>query len=145
MAITLRHPWLLPDVEESLGGLDLPEGPAPQCRAAALAWLAEGHQLDSAGLMDHLARIGLGDAAMTLLRDPSLPLAASAEAQPAEVLDGWWHFFGLLRGETELREDQAAARQALADTNDETAQRRLIRLTEALDARRRGDWGEVAG
>jgi DNA primase len=144
IAITLRHPRLLPEVEESLAGLDLPDGPAQQCRTAALAWLAEGHPLDSPGLMDHLGRIGLGDVAAALLRDPSLPLAASAGAQPAEALEGWWHFFGLLRGEAELLEDQAAARRALAETNDQAAQLRLIRLTEALDIRRRGDWGEAA-
>jgi DNA primase len=142
VAITLRHPWLLHDVEESLGGLDLPPGPLAQCRASALAWLAEGHALDSSGLMDHLDRAGLGEVAARLLRDPSLPAAAQPDAQPKEALDAWWHFFGLLRGEAELRADQEAARQALAETNDEAAQRRLIRLSRALEALRRGEWDE---
>lgn len=142
VAITLRHPWLLPEVEESLGGIELGPGPLAQCRAAALAWLTEGHALDSSGLMDHLGRAGLGEFAATLLRDPSLPAAAQPDAQPKEALDAWWHFFGLLRGEAELRADQDAALKALAETNDEAAQRRLIRLSRALEALRRGEWDE---
>ncbi|PWS38109.1 DNA primase [Falsiroseomonas bella] len=145
VAITLGHPWLLPEVEESLAGLDLGDGPLAQCRAGALAWLAEGHVLDSAGLMDHLAQVGLGEFCTRLLRDAGLPAAARPDAQPGEALDAWWHFFGLLRGETELRADQAAARQALAETNDAAAQRRLIRLTQALEALRRGEWNEGGG
>jgi DNA primase len=142
VAVTLRHPWLLPEVEESFGGLDMPPGPVSQARDAALAWLAGGHALDSAGLLNHLAQIGLGEFAAGLLRDPSMPAAVQPDAQPKEALDAWWHFFGLLRGEAELRRDQAEARQALTDRNDEAAQRRLIRLTEALDALRRGEWNE---
>jgi DNA primase len=142
LAITLRHPWLLQEVEESLGALDLDPGPLAQCRNLALAWLAGGHALDSAGLMDHLATGGLGEFAAALLRDPTLPREAKPDAQPKEALDAWWHFFGLLRGEDELRADQAAARQALAETNDPAAQRRLIRLTLTLEAMRRGEWDD---
>ena len=143
MAVTLGHPWLLPEIEESLGGLDLGPGPLAQCRAAALAWLTEGHALDSSALMDHLGRVGLGEFAASLLRDPSVPAAARPDAQPKDALDAWWHFFGLLRGEAELRADHEAARRALAETNDDAAQRRLIRLTQALDALRRGEWDEA--
>jgi DNA primase len=145
MAVTLGHPWLLPEVEESLAGLDLGDGALAQCRAGALAWLAEGHVLDSTGLMDHLAQVGLAEVCTRLLRDAGLPAAARPDAQPGEALDAWWHFFGLLRGEAELRADQAAARQALAETNDAAAQRRLIRLTQALEALRRGEWNEEGG
>ena len=71
-------------------------------------------------------------------------MAARPEAQPAEALDGWWHFFGLLRGEAELVEDRARAEQSLIATNDPAAQQRLIRLTEALAALRGGETGRVA-
>ncbi|WP_372618536.1 DNA primase [Falsiroseomonas sp.] len=146
LAITLRHPWLLPEVEESLAGVDLVEGPLLQCRSATLAWLAEGHELDSGGLMDHLAKVGIGEFAATLLRDPSLPAAALPDAQPKEALDGWWHFFGLLRGEAELRADQAEAERAWAESRDPEDQgrafRRLVRLRSAINAVRRGEWAE---
>ncbi len=141
LAITIRHPWLLQEVEESLAGLDLPPGECSQCRARLLAWLAEGDELDSAVLMDHLASGGMGEFVARLLRDPALPAAAQPDAQPKEALDAWWHFFALLRGEADLVADQIAARQALAETNDPAAQRRLIRLTRALDALRRGEDG----
>ena len=58
---------------------------------------------------------------------------------PGEVEEGFWHFFLRLRGEAELIEDQQEARQTLAETNDTSAQRRLILVTEALDAIRRGE------
>jgi DNA primase len=148
LAITLRHPWLLPEVEESLAGVDLVEGTLSQCRSATLAWLAGGHELDSGGLMDHLAQCGMGEFAATLLRDPSLPAAALPDAQPKEALDGWWHFFGLLRGEAELRADQAEAERAWTGSRDPEDQgralRRLIRLRSAINALRRGEWAEGA-
>ena len=146
MAITLRHPWLLPEVEESLGGLDLGPGPAAHCRNLALAWLSEGHALDSPGLMDHLAQAGMGEFVATLLRDPSLPAAAQPDAQPKDALDGWWHFFGLLRGEADLLEDRAAALRAWTESTDpagqERASLRLVRLGTAIAALRRGEWDE---
>jgi DNA primase len=146
MAITLRHPWLLPEVEESIGGLDLGPGPAAHCRNLALAWLSEGHALDSGGLMDHLAQAGMGEFVATLLRDPSLPTAAQPDAQPKDALDGWWHFFGLLRGEADLLEDRAAAQRAWIESTDQAGQERaslrLVRLGTAIAALRRGEWDE---
>ena len=79
------------------------------------------------------------DAVAWALVPAGLPLAARAEALPGEVEEGFWHFFLRLRGEAELIEDQQEARRILAETNDPAAQRRLILLTEALDAIRRGE------
>ncbi len=146
MAITLRHPWLLPDVEESLAGLDLGPGPAAQLRDRVLAWLAEGHALDSQGLMDHLAQSGAAPLAATLLRDPTLPREAQPEAQPREALDGWWHFYALLRGEAELAADAETVAGAWAEAADPAEQtrlqRRLVTLQAAIGALRRGEAGD---
>jgi DNA primase len=60
LAITLRHPWLLHEVEESLGLLDLGRGALSQCRALVFTWLAAADELDSGQLMDHLAKGGMG-------------------------------------------------------------------------------------
>ncbi|GGG16713.1 DNA primase [Caldovatus sediminis] len=145
LAITLRHPWLLDEVEEPLAALDLPEGEATRLRAAILACHAAASRaegagaLDSAGLMSQLASMGAADALAWALQGAGLPTAATADAQPREALDGWWHFFGYLRGEADLVDDRRAAERALVETNDPAAQRRLIRLTEALAALRRGD------
>jgi DNA primase len=139
LAILLRHPALLPEVEEPFAGLDLPEGDCAALRAALLAWLGRADVLDSAALMDQLAQSGLEAAAAWVVRPQGLSHAAHPDAQPAEALDGWWHFFGLLRGEAELIEDRAAAQRLLVETNDTVAQQRLIRLSEALAALRGGD------
>jgi DNA primase len=147
IAITLRHPWLLPEVEEVFAGLDLGDPKLESCRACLLRWLGAGHELDSSGLMDQLARDGVGELATALLRDPGLPAAAGAGAQPQEALEAWWHFFGLLRGEAELEEDRAAAQHEWATASDPLAQaraqHRLIRLKQTLAALRRGEWTEA--
>jgi DNA primase len=146
LALTIRHPWLLPEVEEVLAALDLGDARLGELRALILHWLAEGHALDSGPLMDHLAQAGHGAFVNALLRDPGLPAAAAPEAQPKEALDAWWHFFGLLRGEAELAADRDAAQRLLAESADPAvqgqAQQRLIRLTEALGTLRRGEWGD---
>jgi DNA primase len=139
LAILLRHPWLLPQVEEGLGLLDLPDGHATQLRAAILAWHPGVDRVDSEGLIAHLAESGCQPAVSWALSPGGLPRAAAADAQPGEVEEGYWHFFLRLRGEAELIEDQQEARRLLADTNDPAAQRRLILLSEALDAVRRGE------
>jgi DNA primase len=66
---------------------------------------------------------------------------ARPEAQPAEALDGWWHFFAFLRGEAELAEDCARAERSLAASNEPAEQQRLIRLTQARNALRAGEVG----
>jgi DNA primase len=79
------------------------------------------------------------NAAIWATRAPGLCAAAHPAAQPNEALDGWWHFFGLLRGEAELVEDRAEAQRLLVETNDPAAQQRLIRLSEALAVLRGGE------
>ncbi len=91
--------------------------------------------------MDQLASSGAGEAVAWALRRAGLPPAALPEAQPAEALNGWWHFFALLRGEADLLEDRARAERDLVDTNDPAAQQRVIRLSEALLSLRGGETG----
>ena len=141
LAILLRHPVILPEVEESLAGLDLPDGHCSALRAGLLGWLARADVLDSALLLDQLASSGAGEAVAWALRGPGLAKEAKPEAQPAEALDGWWHFFAFLRGEAELAEDCARAERSLAANNDPAEQQRLIRLTQARNALRAGEVG----
>lgn len=141
IAILLRHPWLLPQIEEAFGLLDLPEGPARSLQSAILSWPMDPQRLDSEALLSHLATEGLADAAAWALGAEALPQAAHPDALPRDVEEGFWHFFLRLRGEAALLEDQKAALEAFAATNDPAAQQRLIRLTEALGALRRGEDG----
>jgi DNA primase len=144
LAILLAHPWLLAEVEEALAELDLPPGPGRQLGSALSAWLSTAPALDSPALLDHLRQTGLAAAVDWALRPGGRPAAAESDAQPAEALAGWWHFFGLMRGERALAADRAAAERDWVASNDPAAQARLIRLTEALAALRRGE-AEGAG
>jgi DNA primase len=144
LAIVLRHPWLLPQVEEGLGLLDMPNGPPAQLRAAILAWHPGAERVDSEGLIAHLAQTGFEDAASWALSPAGLPLAARPDALPGEVEEGFWHFFARLGGEAGLREQQQEALTALIETNDPIAELRLKRLSEQLEAIRRGDEAAVA-
>ena len=155
LAITLAHPWLLDEVEEAFALLEFPHGPPSALQAALLAWHAgraltdvsegEAASLDSADLVDHLNETGLEEARAWVMGAPGLPREASPDAQPAETLDGWWHFFGFLRGEGALVEDLDAAGRDLVAANDAAAQSRVIRLSQALSALRRGETGLEAG
>ncbi|MFM7414955.1 MAG: DNA primase [Alphaproteobacteria bacterium] len=141
IAILLRHPWLLPQIEEAFGLLDLPEGPARALQSAILSWPKDSKRLDSQALLSHLATEDMAEAAAWALGAEALPQAARPDALPREVEEGFWHFFLRLRGEAALLEDQKAAAESFAATNDPAAQQRLIRLTEALGALRRGEDG----
>jgi len=145
LAILIRHPWMLSQVEEALAALDLPEGHALRLRDALLAWQGAAERLDADGLIAHLRDLGLEEAMAWATRGEGLPIAARPEAQPGEAEDGFWHFFLRLRGEGALLEDQREALRVLAETNDPGAQQRLIRLTEALAALRSGEEAQATG
>jgi DNA primase len=151
LAITLAHPWLLHEVEEAFALLELPHGHPSALQAALLAWhaglalteVSEGEplSLDSAELVAHLDATGLNEARAWVMRATGLPREASSDAQPGETLAGWWHFFGFLRGEGALVEDLVAAGRELETVNDAAAQARVVRLSQALSALRRGETG----
>ncbi|SHI46545.1 DNA primase [Roseomonas rosea] len=155
LAIILAHPWLLNEVEEAFALLELPHGHPSALQAALLAWHAglvlteasneSTSSLDSADLVAHLDATGLDEARAWVMRATGLPREASPDAQPGETLDGWWHFFGFLRGEGALVEDLVEARRELETTNEVAAQARVIRLSQALSALRRGETGLEEG
>ncbi|MBY0337961.1 MAG: DNA primase [Acetobacteraceae bacterium] len=140
LAILLRHPALLRDVEEPLMLLDLPVGAAERLRSALLAWLAAAERLDSGELIAHLAGTD-PEATSWALKPGALPAEAMDGAQPAEALDAFWQIFGLLHGADGLEQDRQRAVEELTRTNDLAVQLRVIRLTEALAALRRGEPG----
>ena len=144
LAILLRHPALLHDVEEALNTLDLPV-PLDRLRREIEAWSVTAPALDSAALIAQLHAAGLATEAAQVLSAVPVPLPACAapDAQPAEAEAGWWHIFGLMhRGRLEA--EVAAASRDFALRPDEAAQRRLIALCTARDALRRGEQGAEA-
>ena len=147
VAILLRHPSLIPDIEEAFGGLDL-AGDLATLRAAMLQFSAATQMLDSKALMTHLNEVGLAaQAASTLSAVPvPLPMCASEAAMPAEAASGWWHFFGLM-DPGRLENEVANASLAFAQRADAITQRRLVALCTARDALRGGrvGWDETSG
>jgi DNA primase len=140
LAIILRHPGLLHDVEEAFGAVELPAALAP-LREVILQWGEVAETLDSHALMNHLTKNGLAaEAAQALASVPyPLPACAAADARPAEAEAGWWHIFGLMhRGRLEA-EVAAAMRDLEQHGDDEAAQRRLIALCIARNALREDD------
>ncbi len=145
VAILLRHPFLLPEIEEAFGGLDLPDALAT-LRSAILHWSAAAQVLDSKALITHLHEVGMAaQAAHTLSASPvPLPVCASEAAMPAEAAAGWWHFFGLM-DPGRLENEVANASLAFAQRADAASQRRLVALCTARDALRGGriGWDET--
>ncbi|CAH2604926.1 DNA primase [Rhodovastum atsumiense] len=141
VAILLRHPVLLQEVEERFGSLVLPESLA-RLRSAMLEWFVGSEHLDSAELMTHLTAVGLAaEAAQALSALPiPLPECASPRAMPAEAEAGWWHIFGLMH-RSRLDEEVALAQRDFAVRMDAATQRRLISLRAAQEALNRGEQG----
>jgi len=131
LAVLLRHPSLLRDVEHALETLDLP-APLAKLRHALLAWAEGAEMLDSEGLLPHLQSTGLAtEVAGVLAANPvPLPACAAASAMPAEAEAGWWHIFGLLN-RSRLEEEVAIARRDFAERADIASQRRLLALVGA--------------
>ena len=130
LAILLRHPALLSDLDEALGGLDLPM-PWARLKDALLAWAHGAETLDSQGLLTHLHSSGMGDLLTRALAEEPFPLPACArsDAMPAEAVAGWWHFFQAMRRDS-LAAQVAQARLAAAG-GEAGALARLAYLREA--------------
>jgi DNA primase len=142
-AIVVEHPYLLHDVEEAYGSLDLPPD-MHRLRDAILAHAAQsaddsGPPLDSAGLMNHLNALGL-TAELTRALEQT-PSCARKTSQPAEAEAGWWHFYGLMHRDG-LEDAVQAARRNYEQTQDEAALTRLNALCIARDRLRRGEFSD---
>ena len=147
LAIPLRHPALLRDLEHALEDVVLPERLA-KVRHALLAWSETTDLLDSAALMSHLSGIGLAEEAAQVLSATPVPLpgCAAPDAMPAEAEAGWWHIFGLMN-RSRLEEEIAAASLFFAQHGDDrAAERRLIALAKAREAllREQSELGDAA-
>ena len=139
VAILLRHPELLRDVEEAFATVAMPV-PLTRLRDAMLMWFQRAEVLDTAALMSHLTQSGLATDVAQALSSVAvrLPECASPDAMPAEAESGWWHFFGLLNPDR-LEEEVAAALREFQRQADVPSQNRLRALSAAREALRRGE------
>jgi DNA primase len=132
-AILLRHPALLPDVEDAFSRLPLPPL-LRRLREALHNWADDADVLDSPTLIAHLTTSGFESEIEHVLAPAPVPLPACATlaVMPAEAEAGWWHIFGFLNVER-LREEVGQAGVAFTLDPTPQTQRRLIALTTALD------------
>jgi DNA primase len=139
VAVLIRHPEILRDVEHAFCELELPPV-LGRIREALLAWAVAPTVLDSQGLMTHLTSSGLAAEAEQVLATVPVPLPefASAEAMPGDAEAGWWYFFGLMH-HARLAEEVAAARKQFELRGDQDSQRRLLALRAALIAVETGE------
>ena len=128
--ILLRHPHLLPEVEEALISLDLPS-PLDRLREAMHDWLEAAPALDSATLLSHLEASDLAEEAARVSSSSQgvLPRCVCSDVTPAEAAEEWWNLFELLR-EPELESEAKAVRQTF-DAEPALAAQQLIALRTA--------------
>jgi DNA primase len=145
VAILLRHPALLPRLEEALALLTLP--PPAQRLFAAMQNLGEAAEsLDFNGLIDHLTTLRLVDDAAWALGDQPLPLpeCAGPAATKGDAEAGWWGIYGLMRRGL-LEAELAAARRDCAARFTPEAVQRVEALAVALLGRAGGEPGSELG
>ncbi len=131
-AILLRHPVLIPAVEDAYAGLDL-DPSLTRLRDVIRDWALDAEVLDSRPLLDHLHSFGLHAEIDRVLAGAGVPLPsyASSAAMPTEAMEGWWHIFGFLNVDR-LRDEVSMAQREMAMHLTEETQRRLRALSEAL-------------
>lgn len=136
VAILLRQPMLLPELEEELSRLDLPP-PLARLRAAILQWWEGVPPLDSSGLIAHLNAAGLATETAKVLARVPLPVCP-AGVDPAEARARWREVYHMLMTQPRLEEDVAVRRRDLAANMVPAVERQLAASKVALDAVRRG-------
>jgi DNA primase len=141
-AILLRHPYLLQDVRDAYESLDL-EGALARLQTALLDWMDGAETLDFPSLTDHLTKSGYSSEIDQVFANGALPLpcCTAKTALPAEVAEGWWHYFGLLNVER-LREELTLAK---SDADRNPTNETVFRLNAMRSALLRLESGESDG
>jgi DNA primase len=126
----INHPWLIEDHAERLAGIEFTASAAIELRDAVLAALVEQIPLDSAGIRNHLSRVGLShvvalvERAITHRGDKF----AEPEADKEAVETGWCHAVALHEKQVGLRRDLVVAEQRYLEELSEDAYERLLEI-----------------
>ncbi|KXV13716.1 DNA primase [Acetobacter malorum] len=144
LALLLRYPELVTEVEEALCRLSLPEDYS-ELRALLLDMSAEGLlPEDGKTLLDELAGRDEEALVQSVLTEGPLPLNLEEKdtSLAVAIRTQWWHFYGLLNfGQFRKEVEQEVARFA-QDGADMAEWKRLQPRLEALAALRRGEIDE---
>ncbi|MBS1094320.1 DNA primase [Gluconobacter wancherniae] len=153
-ALLLKHPDILPHVEQAYSHLVLPES-LDLLRGALLDWAAQGGELTDESCQAWLEEHGLQDLTEALLAGP-LPREVGSKREKddvlkVEIIESWWHFYGLVNFasfEREVKHDiQEAIMKAYASdapASDDSGggaafPEGLLARMRVLDALRRGE------
>lgn len=145
-AMLLRHPALLPEVEDAYCRLDLPPA-LGRVRAGLMDAASEGALMDAGALGAWLDEAGLAEERAAVLSARPLPMALTApdDLMAVDVAQEWWHFYALMNvrqfGE-DLRMD---TERMCAGTLDERAWGSLRPRLLAWEALRRGEMSSDDG
>ena len=141
VALLIRTPALLPEVEEEFASLALPPR-LDRLRTAILQWWEGLPPLDSAGLIAHLHAVGLAAETTQAL---GLGRSGSRRDDSREAARALWReIFDKLVIEPRLEQDLAAAVRSFQENPSAEMQLQVIARKEALDAVRRGGAEELA-
>ena len=144
LALLLRYPELVTEVEEALCRLSLPDDYS-EVRALLLDLSAEGLlPEDGKALLDTLAGQEEEVLVRNVLTEGALPLNLEEKdtSLAVAIRTQWWHFYGLLNfGQFQKEVQQEVARFA-QDGADMAEWKRLQPRLEALAALRRGEMDE---
>ena len=136
LAILLRHPALLPEMEEQLSRLALASS-LDRVRTAILQWWEGSQMLDSTALIAHLHSVGLAAEALEVLAPVPLPICP-AGVELAEARAQWREVYDVLMTAPRLADEVAAQRRDLAANMIAATERQLAASKIELDAVRRG-------
>ncbi|ACI52764.1 DNA primase [Gluconacetobacter diazotrophicus PA1 5] len=139
-AILLRHPHILPEVEDAYCRLDLPPALA-RVRAAVMDLAASGDLTDAKALDRRLDEGGLAEERMAVVAARPLPMSLSApdDLMAVDVVQEWWHFFALLNVRQFGEDIRLDTESLCAGTLDARSWASLRTRLLAWEALRRGD------
>ena len=135
VAVLIRHPEILRDVEHAFCELELPPR-LGRIREALIAWANQATALESQGAMNHLTSSGLAAEAEQVLAAAAVSLPEFVT--PGDAEEGWWHYHRLMH-HSRLAQEVAAAEQEFALRPSEESQRRLVALRRELIAVQSGE------
>lgn len=144
LALLLRYPELVPEVEEALCRLSLPEDYS-ELRALLLDMSAEGLlPEDGKTLLEELAGREEEALVRSVLTEGPLPLNLEEKdtSLAVAIRTQWWHFYGLLNFSQFRKEVEQEVARFAQDGADMAEWKRLQPRLEALAALRRGEIDE---
>ena len=141
LELLLFHPVLVPEVEEALCRLDLPEEFA-EVRALLLDLSAEGELPDNAAaLYAWLQAEGAEETIRAVMRESYSAMSESDAEDPAHTVAArtqWWHFYGLLYGPQFIQEVNREIARFVEKGGDSAEWQRLQARLEAMERLKRG-------